>query len=74
MHAIFHTNMDELNIHFLEMIKKQFAHAKVEIIIRDEDETDYLNSSPANRKHLEEAIKEVKESKLISKSEAELRL
>jgi hypothetical protein len=74
MQAIFHTNMDELNIHFLEMIKKQFAHAKVEIIIRDEDETDYLNSSSANRKHLEEAIKEVNKNRLISKSKAELEL
>lgn len=41
-------------------------------MIKDMDETDYLNSSSKNRKYLEEAIKEVDEAKLINMSPEEL--
>jgi len=37
MEAIYHTSVNELSIYFLEMLKKQFANAKIDI--------DYLNSS-----------------------------
>ena len=66
MQAIYHTNTEELTIEFLEMIKKQFANAKIDIVIREMDETDYLNKSPKNKELLEKAIKEVEEGKLIS--------
>ena len=74
MEAIYHTNINELSMDFLEMLKKQFTNAKVDIVIRQSDETDYLNSSETNRKYLEEAIAEVEESKLIHKSIEELEL
>ena len=74
MEAIYHTNINELSIDFIEMLKKQFSNAKVDIVIRQNDETDYLNSSKVNRKYLEEAIREVENSKLINKSIDELGL
>ncbi len=74
MQAIYHTNTNELTIEFLEVLKKQFVNAKVDIFIRESDDTDYLNSSIENKKLLEEAILEVEQSKLISKSVEELNL
>jgi hypothetical protein len=74
MEAIYHTNINELSMDFIEMLKKQFANAKVDIVIRQNDDTDYLNSSKSNRIYLENAIKEVAKSKLINKSIDELEL
>jgi len=74
MEAIYHTNINELSIDFLEMLKKQFSNAKVDIIVRENDDTDYLNSTHTNRKSLEEAMVEVENSKLIHKSIDELGL
>ncbi len=45
MQAIYHTHIDELNIDFLNMLKKQFVYSKVNIVISDKDDADYLNSS-----------------------------
>jgi len=74
MEATYHFNMNELNDEFLSMLKKQFSNAKAKLIIEDLDETKYLNSSKANQKALEEAIKEVKNNKLITKTLDELQL
>jgi len=74
MQAIYHTDINELNIDFLNMLKKQFLNAKVDIVIKDTDETDYLNSSPTNKKLLESAILEVEQSKFIHKNKDELHL
>jgi hypothetical protein len=74
MQAVYYTNLDELTVSFLDMLKKQFSNAKVELVIRQKDETDYLNSSETNRKLLEEAMLEVEESKLITKSMKDLNL
>jgi len=74
MQAIYHTDVNELNIDFLNMIKKQFLNAKVDIVIKDIDETDYLNSSSENKKLLDEAILEVNQSKLIHKKIDELNI
>jgi len=72
MQAVYHTSTNELTMDFLEMLKKQFANAKVDIIIRENDDTDYLNSSAKNRELLEKSILEVEEGKLINKSLEEL--
>ncbi len=74
MQAIYHTSVDELTLAFLENLKKQFKNSKVDIVIKDSDETDYLNSSKKNKKHLEDAIKEVNATKLINKTVEELNL
>jgi len=74
MQAVYYANVDELTVGFIEMLKKQFANAKVELVIRQNDETEYLNSSETNKKLLEKAILEVESSKLISKSLEDLKL
>jgi len=74
MQAVYYTSVDELTINFLDMLKKQFANAKVELVIRQNDETDYLNSSFKNKKLLEKAILEVEEGKLVNKTIEDLDL
>ena len=74
MDAIYHTSINELSIDFIDMLKKQFTDAKVDIVIRQYDDTDYLNSSKTNCRYLEDAIREVEDSKLINKSIDELEL
>ncbi len=74
MIAVYHTNINELTNEFLENLKIQFKNAKVDIVISDVSETDYLNSSPKNRELLEKAIKEVNDMKLINKSIEDLNL
>jgi len=74
MQAIYHTSMDELSFAFIENLKKQFQNSKVDIVIKDMDETDYLNNSTKNKQYLEEAIQEVENTKLINKTPQELGL
>ena len=74
MQAVYHTSIDELTISFIENIKKQFQNAKVDIVIREQDETDYLNSSKINKQYLDDAILEVNNNKFINKSIEELDL
>ena len=74
MQAVYHTTVEELDITFIENIKKQFANAKVDIFVREMDETDYLNSSEKNKKRLQSAIKKVEEKKFIEKDLDEILL
>lgn len=74
MQAVYHTSVEELGVEFLDMLKKQFANAKVDIVVTEQDETEYLNSSTTNKKLLELSICEVENSILIRKSEKELGL
>lgn len=72
MESTYRLHTNELDEQFLEAIKLLFANKIIEIKISDVavekngytdvkemDETDYLLSSPANRKHLLEAIEHV---------------
>jgi len=72
MLAIYHTTVSELNFDFIEYLKKQFKDYSIDIIVKEQDETSYLNSSKKNKRFLEEAIKEVNEAKLINKTPEEL--
>ena len=71
MQAIFHTSVDELTIGFLENLKKQFRNTRIDIVVKEGDETDYLNSSRKNRELLESAIKEVENHNPISQRKGE---
>ena len=65
MYTSFHLNANELNEDFLKKLKAMFKSKYISITVEEEmDETEYLLSTPANRKHLEEAIKNVKAGKL----------
>ena len=64
MYTMYKINANELDLHFLEALKILFADKEIEIavcetIVREEDETDYLLRSPANRDHLLKAIENV---------------
>jgi GTP cyclohydrolase FolE2 len=72
--AIYYTTTEELTVSFLENIKKQFKNHSIEIIIKEQDETQYLNSSEVNKKYLEEAIREVEKGNIIQKTPQELGL
>ena len=74
MQAIYHTSLNEITASFIENLKKQFNNSKVDIVIKDMDETDYLNKSSKNKKLLEEAISEVNSTKFIDKTPEELDL
>ncbi len=74
MQAIYHTSIDELTVSFIQSLKEQFKNSKVDIVIKDMDETDYLNSSKKNKELLQSAIEEVKNTKLINKTPQELDL
>jgi hypothetical protein len=74
MQAVYHTTTEELTVSFIEYLKNQFKNHSIEIIVKEQDETQYLNSSEVNKEYLEEAIKEVENSKLIQKTPEELGL
>ena len=74
MQAVYHTNVDELTVSFLEYLKKQFKHSSVEILIKEQDDTEYLNNSKKNKSYLEEAITEVNSTQFIQKTPEDLNL
>ncbi len=64
MHTSFHIKANELDEKFIKSIKALFKSKRISITVEEElDETDYLLSTEANSKHLEDAIKNVKKGK-----------
>lgn len=64
MSAVYRLKASELNHHFLEQIKAEFAGKEIEIIISEFsefDETKYLLQSEKNKNKLLEAINNVKQ-------------
>ena len=63
-------NTGELESTFIDSIRTTYPNRVVEIEVREQsdfesDETEYLMRSPANRKRLDEAIKNIEEGKNI---------
>ena len=57
MYTTFHINASELNETFVKGIKAMFKSKRISIIVEeDQDETEYLLSSEANRKMLEKSL------------------
>jgi len=59
MNAVYHLDADELDETFLQGLKQTFQKRRLEIIVREEDATEYLLSSPANRKQLLATLEDV---------------
>jgi hypothetical protein len=59
-----HIKASELDEKFIKGIKAIYKSKKISITIEEEqDTTEYLLSTEANRKHLEKAVKNVKKGK-----------
>lgn len=74
MQAIYHTTTNELTTSFIEYLKNQFQNYSIDIIIKEQDETGYLNNSKINKQYLEQAIEEVNNTGLIQKTPQKLNL
>jgi PHD/YefM family antitoxin component YafN of YafNO toxin-antitoxin module len=66
MTAIYKVNTRELDPNFIDIIKNTYPNQEIEIEIREQDATEYLLSTHANREHLMETRKNVEDGKLIS--------
>jgi hypothetical protein len=66
MQTTFKTNANQLDKSFINIIKKLFKDQKVEISLRNLDETEYLLSNEANRKHLYFSIDEYQKGHITS--------
>ena len=56
METTIRINTDMLTADIVEGIKRMFPHKTVDIIIQPSDDTDYILSSPAYTKELEDRI------------------
>lgn len=64
MVSSFILNTDELNVSFLETIKKLFAGKEIEITVQDaQNDTDYLLKNQANKNHLLQSIASLENNK-----------
>ena len=66
METTYRLNTSELGISFINSLKNAYPDQNIEIFVREQDETEYLLSSPANREHLEKSIREVEQGKIIT--------
>jgi antitoxin YefM len=64
METIFKLKAKELDRNFIDSVKNLFKDREIEISIKPtQDETEFLFNTPANKKQLLDAIKEVKNNK-----------
>jgi len=73
MQVAYRLNANDLDMNFLESIKKLFQEKSIYInisIAKEKDETDYLLSNPANASRLLDAINNIEnhKDKLIHKT------
>jgi hypothetical protein len=66
MEAVFRLNTRELEASFITSLRDAYPDQNIEITVREQDETEYLLCSPANREHLEKSIREIEQGKMIS--------
>ena len=66
MEAVFRLNTRELGASFITSLRDAYPDQNIEITVREQDETEYLCSSNANRERLETAVKNAKQGKIIS--------
>ncbi|MDD4155889.1 MAG: hypothetical protein PHY08_04880 [Candidatus Cloacimonetes bacterium] len=74
MQAIYHLNINELTTEFIDNLKKQFKDVNIDIVVKEFNETAYLNSSKSNKELLDKSINEVNNKELIHKSINELHI
>jgi len=73
MTTTYHLNVNELSVELLNSIKAAFKDKTIDITVSEAiDETDYLLSSEANKKMLEESMQQLKDGKGITFTTEEL--
>jgi hypothetical protein len=66
MYTTFHIKASELDETFIKALKMIFKSKRISILVEEEqDETEYLLSSPANRKMLEKSLENAAKGDLI---------
>ena len=71
MQVAYRVNANDLDINFLESIKKLFKEKQIYINIsidKEQDETEYLLSNPANASRLLKSINNIENHKLLVKT------
>ncbi len=64
MYTSIHIKANELDESFIAGIKAMFKNKRIAISVEEDlDETEYLHSSEANRKHLADALKNAEQGK-----------
>jgi antitoxin YefM len=72
MYTTYHLNVNELNNNFIKSIKQLFKDKDIEITVSDFDETEYLLSSPENKKRLLESLDNVNNRRNLIEVDSEL--
>lgn len=73
MTTTYKLNANQLSEDILRSIKEAFKDKEIEIVVSDSvDETEYLLSTEANKKHLYKSIEELVEGKGIAMTLVEL--
>jgi len=72
MYTTYRLNVNELNNNFIKAVKQLFKDKDIEITVTDFDETEYLLSSPENKKRLLEAIDDVNNRRNLIEVDGEL--
>jgi hypothetical protein len=66
MDATYRLKPYELNVDFFETLKRTFKDKEIVISVEEiQDETDFLLSTEANRKHLFEALESAKKGEFV---------
>ncbi|MCL2765867.1 MAG: hypothetical protein FWD40_11415 [Treponema sp.] len=71
METTYRLNTKELGDNFINSLRYTYPDQDIEIFVREQNETEYLCRSPANREHLEKSILEVEQGKVITFSTLE---
>ena len=69
MDTLVRIKADELNTTFLDFIKQSFKGKRIAVHVYEDDEmdeTEYLLSTEANKKHLEKSIADIADGKVIT--------
>jgi len=59
-------NTKDLASTFIDSVRTAYPDQVVEIQIREEDETEYLLATPANRERMKKVLREEEEGKLVT--------
>mgnify|MGYP001801466254 FL=1 len=60
MYSTYRKNAKHLDSSFLDALKLNYPDKEIEIVVYEVDETAYLLSSEANKKHLLKAVESIK--------------